>query len=374
MPLKTSIIRTGDDVTTNDLAYITENLKIELSAIAGKKLLITGGAGFLGYYLIQTALYWNRSFGKKRAAQITVYDNYMRGFPQWLKNLKESDGLKLVKHDISKPLPGDMEDFQFIIHAASFASPVFYRKHPIETMDANVNGLRLLLDYCQRQKDKGKPVKSFLFFSSSEIYGDPTDDNIPTPETYRGNVSCTGHRACYDESKRYAETLCVNFARKYNLPIKIVRPFNNYGPGMRISDGRVIADFARDILSGRDIIMFSDGAPSRTFCYIADAIIGYYKVLVKGRNGEAYNIGVERPEVSISDLAMLLAVLAKEIFDYGGRVIHQVSKDKNYLIDNPSRRCPIIDKAKTELGYRPSISLEEGVRRSLIWYSKNREE
>ena len=111
-----------------------------------------------------------------------------------------------------------------------------------------------------------------LFYSSSEIYGDPTPENIPTPETYRGNVSCTGPRACYDESKRYGETLCVNFAQQRGVPVKIARPFNNYGPGLKITDRRVIPDFARDIMAGRDIVMLSDGAPKRTFCYVADAV------------------------------------------------------------------------------------------------------
>ena len=134
---------------------------------------------------------------------------------------------------------------------------------------------------------RGRPIRGFLFFSSSEIYGDPTPDAIPTPETYRGLVSCTGPRACYDESKRYGETLCVIFAQVHGLPIRMARPFNNYGPGMKITDGRVIADFARDILDGEDITLLSDGSPTRTFCYVADAVSGYYKILVRGRRGRA---------------------------------------------------------------------------------------
>ena len=142
-------------------------------------------------------------------------------------------------------------------------------------MDANINGLRSLLDWSlRRSASAARPVEGFLFFSSSEIYGDPTPENIPTPETYRGNVSCTGPRACYDESKRYGETLCVNFAHQYGLPVQIARPFNNYGPGLKITDRRVIPDFARDILDGRDIVMLSDGSATRTFCYVADAVDG----------------------------------------------------------------------------------------------------
>ena len=265
----------------------------------------------------------------------------------------------------------DIDDFQYIIHAASIASPIYYRLHPIETMDANVTGLRLLLDYCLRQKEKEHPVEGLLFYSTSEIYGDPSPENIPTAETYRGNVSCTGPRACYDESKRYGETLCVNFAAQYQLPIKTARPFNNYGPGLKISDRRVLSDFARDVLAGNDLVMLSDGKPSRTFCYIADAIVGYYKILVKGRAGEAYNNGVEEPEITMADLANRVTKISSELFDYKGKVCLQRSEDEHYLTDNPNRRCPIIDKARSELGYEPEIGIDDGLRRAMIWYGQN---
>ena len=278
----------------------------------------------------------------------------------------------MVKHDITHPLPTNIGEFEYIIHAASIASPTYYRKYPIETMDANVHGLRYLLEYCLH-KTKTSPVEGFLFYSTSEIYGDPTPGNIPTQESYRGNVSCTGPRACYDESKRYGETLCVNFAQQYELPIKIARPFNNYGPGLKITDRRVLPDFARDVLNDRNIVMLSDGSPSRTFCYVADAIVGYYKILMKGQAGEAYNIGVETPEISMADLAERVAELARELFNYQGRVVRQVSMDKDYLIDNPNRRCPIIAKARNHLGYNPNISIDEGLKRSLIWYQANRQ-
>lgn len=364
---------TAEDVVRSDLAYICENLSEEFSILSGKKLLITGGAGFLGYYLVQSVLHWNESHPTASPIHVTIYDNYIRGVPDWLTNLSDNPNLVLVKHDITNPLPGDIPDFQFIIHAASIASPTFYRKYPIETMDANVNGLRYLLEYCLKQRGKGNPVEGFLFYSTSEIYGDPSPENIPTPETYRGNVSCTGPRACYDESKRYGETLCVNFAHQYGLPIKAARPFNNYGPGLKITDRRVLPDFARDIFDGRDIILLSDGSPTRTFCYIADAIVGYYKILIKGHPGEAYNIGVESPEISMANLAERVVDLARDLFDYTGRVVRQTSSDQDYLIDNPNRRCPIIAKARQHLGYNPSISVDEGLKRSLIWYSGNRQ-
>jgi UDP-glucuronate decarboxylase len=365
-------MKTAADVVAADLDHLARALREEFATMAGDRLLIVGGAGFLGHYLVQGALYWNRVGGTAPIA-VEVWDNYSRGVPGWLTALEGDANLTLRRHDITQPLPEDIGDFTWVIHAASIASPTYYRKFPIETMDANVDGLRRLLDYALRQKAKGRPLKGFLFYSTSEIYGDPTPDNIPTPETYRGNVSCTGPRACYDESKRYGETLCVNFAEVHGLPIKIARPFNNYGPGLKITDRRVLPDFARDVLEGRDIVMLSDGAPTRTFCYIADAIAGYYKILVRGRAGESYNVGTESPEISMATLAEKVTEIARELWGYEGRVVRRESEDKAYLVDNPNRRCPVIAKAREELGYDPIVGVDDGLRRALIWYGENRE-
>jgi len=361
-----------DEFLDRDLSYICDCLSEEFAQMAGKNLLITGGAGFLGYYLVLSALHFNKSHSDSEAIKVTVYDNYVRGVPDWLTELEGNPHLTVQKVDMIEPLPADIGDFQFIIHAAGIASPIYYRKYPIQTIDANINGLRNLLDYSLRQRDAGKPVEGFLFYSSSEIYGDPALDMIPTPEDYRGNVSCTGPRACYDESKRFGETICVNFARQYELPVKSARPFNNYGPGLKITDRRVLPDFARDVLEGRDIVMFSDGSPKRTFCYSADAICGYYKILIKGRPAEAYNIGIDRPEISMAELGEKVIEISQRLFGYGGKLVRQVNPEKEYLEDNPNRRCPVIDKAREELGYDPSILVDEGVERSMIWYHHNR--
>lgn len=366
-------MKTAEQVVTADLDYIIQGGAEEFAAMSGRRVMIAGGAGFLGYYLVQAALHWNAKNSAKAPIKVIVMDNLSRGVPAWLTALEKNPSLRLLKHDVTQPLPAALGDVEYIIHAASIASPIFYRKFPIETMDANINGLRFMLDYCLAQKKAGKPVEGVLFYSSSEIYGDPTPENIPTPETYRGNVSCTGPRACYDESKRFGETLCVNFTQQHGLPIKVARPFNNYGPGLKITDGRVIPDFARNILNGQDIVMLSDGSAKRTFCYVADAVLGYYKVLVKGRPGEAYNVGVEVPEISMLELAERAIALGKELFGYSGKIVRKESSDKAYLVDNPNRRCPIIEKARTEIGYDPQVTIEEGLRRSLVWYSGNLE-
>jgi len=165
----------------------------------------------------------------------------------------------------------------------------------------------------------------------------------------------------------------VNFAQQHGLPVRIARPFNNYGPGLKITDKRVLPDFARDVLAGRDIVMLSDGKPTRTFCYITDAIVGYFKVLLIGRNGESYNIGIEAPEISMAELADRVVALAKELFAYGGKVVRQASAEADYLTDNPNRRCPVIRKAREELGYDPKVGPDEGLRRALLWYKDNSE-
>ena len=363
----------ADDLVAEDLEILCTDLSAELGKLAGGSLLITGGGGFLGYYLVQGALHWNRTRGRTAGKiPVTVYDNYARGVPAWLEGLRGNADLTLVKHDMIEPLPKAIPHFDWIIHAAGIASPMYYRAQPLKCIDANINGLRNLLEYSLAQRAAGRPVQGFLFYSSSEIYGDPAASAIPTPETYRGNVSCTGPRACYDESKRFGETLCVTFARHEGLPVRIARPFNNYGPGLKITDGRLLPDLARDVLAGRDLVMYSDGSPTRTFCYATDAITGYYKVLVRGRDGEAYNIGIDRPETSVAELAELVRSHAAELFGYRGRVVRGEAKEADYLVDNPNRRCPVIDKARSELDFNPTVLVDEGVRRSLVWYSGNR--
>ena len=157
-------MKSAKNVIDTDLNYIYQNALAEFKNIAGKNLLITGGAGFLGYYLVQSILFWNTKVDSSQGIRMTVMDNYMRGVPEWLMDLKEDKNLNLLKHDITKPLPANLAEIQYIIHAASIASPTYYRKFPVETMDANVNGLRFLLEYAKDRQDTQLPVKGFLFF------------------------------------------------------------------------------------------------------------------------------------------------------------------------------------------------------------------
>lgn len=364
--------RTATDVLAQDMRHIRESCTTEFAAMAGRQVLMTGGAGFLGYEMINALVDHNRDAAKGDRIGITVVDNFFRGAPDWIQDLDRADEITTIVHDIGTGMPDGVERVDFVIHAAGIASPKYYRLHPLETIDANINGLRMLLDSALTDQRAGFEMGGFLFFSSSEIYGDPDPAWIPTPEHYRGNVSCTGPRACYDESKRFGETICVTFAQQFGLPIRSARPFNNYGPGLKITDGRVIPDLSRDIFEGRDLVLLSDGSPTRTFCYVADAAAGYFKVLVTGVAGEAYNIGVAEPEVTMRELAGRLTALGEELFDYTGSVVSGVSDEADYLVDNPVRRCPDLSKSRAELNYVPSIGLDEGLRRTLEWYAENR--
>ena len=349
------------------MAYIFNKLSgEEKSKFKNSRILITGCGGFLGYYFVH---FFNTYCDELEIKEVLALDNFLTGTRDWLDNMTKSNPrIKLHQFDIVKDDPetiGGIDKANIVIHGASIASPTFYRIYPIETVDANVTGLRRLLDYY-----RDKNITGMIFFSSSEIYGDPFPEYIPTSENYKGNVSTMGPRACYDEAKRFGETLCYIFGEKYGFPVSIARPFNNYGPGMNINDKRLPADFAKCVVEGRDLVMFSDGKPTRTFCYIADAIAGYFKILLYGKI-DVFNIGIDKPEISVSEFAELFKENAKRIYGYSGKIEFQVPEDQHYMTDNPNRRCPDITKAKKMLGYDPGIYVKEGVSRYLEFLKLN---
>lgn len=335
---------------------------------AGKIIVITGCAGFLGFYLTNYFISLNQ-YGMQ-VQKLILVDNFILGKPEWLERLAQKhENIEVHSFDIAKDPISDVPVFQmadYVIHMASIASPTFYRQYPVETIEANVLGLKQILDFYRTI-----PLNGLLFFSSSEIYGDPLPEFIPTSEDYRGNVATIGPRACYDESKRMCETLCYVYANKFDMPIRIVRPFNNYGPGMKLGDKRIPADLANAIIHNEDIIIHSDGSPTRTFCYITDAIVGYLQVLVHP-TFDYFNIGMDTPEITIRELAAIYRKAGEEIWGYTGVIKFVESDDHHYLVDSPARRCPDISKAKRHLDFKPSIEINEGVRKFLQYLKEER--
>ncbi|OGW86267.1 MAG: hypothetical protein A3A81_05820, partial [Omnitrophica bacterium RIFCSPLOWO2_01_FULL_45_10b] len=259
-----------------------------------------------------------------------------------------------------KPYKTD-KPIDYIIHAAGIASPVYYTKFPIETMDVGTIGTRNMLDLAKEKK-----VKSFIFMSSSEVYGDPDPVHVPTSEEYFGNVSITGPRACYDESKRFGETMCGIYWKVYGLPVKMVRPFNVYGPGIRPDDYRVLPNFIEHALRKEALPIHGNGINTRSFCYINDEIEGIFRVLFSEADGEAFNIGNPTPEISVKELAQFVAELIPHKVD----IVHIEPPHAVYASSDPKRRCPDITKLTTVTGFNPRYDLKTGLKRTIQWFSE----
>ena len=335
-----------------DILKIIKSTKNLIKEFEGKSILITGGNGFLGKYFVKVFLEYNKFLEKP--IKLIVLDLKFK------KNDKINDSNVLyIKKNVSKKF-SIYRKIDYIIHAAGIASPFYYRKKPIETLQVSIEGTKNCLDIARKNNSK------FVFFSSSEIYGDPDKKNIPTKEVYRGNVSTLGPRACYDESKRLGETLCYIYRNKYNLDINIIRPFNVYGPGMKQKDYRIFPNFISNILNNKKINIYGTGKQTRTYCYITDAIEGFIRVLCYGKKGEVYNIGNTDPEISVSQIFKVLNKI------HNKKIISKFIKHpKSYPNDEPQRRCPDISKAKTQLNYKPKVKLEDGLKNFLNWAKIN---
>jgi dTDP-glucose 4,6-dehydratase/UDP-glucuronate decarboxylase len=347
-------------VVHDDLDDICARAAPALRALAGKTVLVAGGAGFLPSYVVDALARANETM-QAEPCRIICVDNVVTGAWTRLAHLEGRPDIAFRTHDLTQKLVLD-EPVHAIVHGASIASPSWYRRRPLETIDVNVIGTRYLLELAREEK-----VESFLYLSSSEVYGDPDPARVPTTEDYWGNVSSTGPRAPYDESKRLAETLCATYHRLYGTPVRIVRPFNVYGPRLRLDDGRVIPDFLSDALARRPIALLSDGRATRSFCYVGDFTAALLLLLVEGSAGEVYNVGNDE-EVTIREAAEILDGLP----GVGVGVASATSDDADYLTDNPSRRCPDLSKTRAAIDWSPSTPLREGLHRTLASYRGER--
>lgn len=345
-------------ITTQILNTIVNDIKQEAKALEGKTILISGGAGFIGSYINAVLYLLNKTVFKDKCKVISI-DNYITGSKKnFLIDIKDKN-FHFLDQDIKLPVVTN-EKVDYIIHAAGLASPFYYKKYPLETIESAILGAKNLLELARINKPE-----SFLFFSSSEIYGDPDPKFVPTPETYAGHVSSIGPRACYDESKRLTETLCITYHQVYNIPIKIVRPFNIYGPGMRHIDYRVIPTFIYNGLKKKNLPVHDKGTQTRTFCYITDAIVAILKVLISGKKGEVYNIGNDKPEIGMFELAQTIT----EILDNGAKPRRKMYPH-NYPAGEPQRRCPDLTKIKIHLHYEPKVNLQTGLRQTIKWFQQ----
>ena len=241
-------MKSATEVIATDLDLLSHQLGAEFDALSGRSVLIAGGAGFLGYYLVQiTLLLEPEECGPSAPIRVTVLDNFVRGVPEWLTGLEQDPNLRLLKHDITQPLPASWRP-RYLVHAASIASPTYYRKFPIETMDANVNGLRHagLLSGSETEGKGGRG--SFVLFEQRNIRRSHLGD-IPTQDPIADTSPAPGLAPVTTSRNATANPLC-EFCSQHGLPIKVARPFNNYGPGLKITDSSVIPDFARNILGG----------------------------------------------------------------------------------------------------------------------------
>ena len=267
----------------------------------------------------------------------------------------ELENVEFIQHDVTQDFEWDRE-LDYVIHAAGIASPYYYRAYPLETLEVAITGTRKMLELAEAHDAR------FVFFSSSEIYGDPDHKHVPMAESYRGNVSCQGPRACYDESKRVGETLCYIFHGTNGTHTNTIRPFNVFGPGMQETDYRVLPNFASRVKGGLPLHVYGTGNQTRTFCYITDAIVGFLQVVLKGVAGEAYNIGNPEPEISMLELVKRIQKVSSGLVDYD-----VVEYPDSYPADEPNRRAPDIRKARLQLDYAPTVELDDGLKRFLDW-------
>jgi len=336
-----------NNILLQDFIYIAGS-ELPYEKLRNKTILISGAGGFLASYLVKSLLF----ISEIHNLNIKII-GVVRDRRKTEKILGRDKNLKLIIQDICDPL-NIKEDIHMIIHAASIASPKFFRDNPIGTLGANIFGTYNLLKLAG-----DKNVENFLFFSSGGIYGETK--GITTEKDY-GYLDPLDSRSCYSESKRMGETMCNAWLSQKKTPIKIIRPFHIYGPGMDLTDGRAIADFITDVVNKKDIIMRSDGSSVRSFCYTADFTLGILYVLLKGSNGEAYNITNDKSRMSIRNLAEMIVKLFP---DLKLKVIskHRENGD-SYLISRVKDNNPDMSKLRS-LGWKPFYNLKDGFKRTI---------
>ena len=308
------------------------------------RTLVIGGGGFLGSHLCTSLI--------RNDKEVICVDNFGSGRPENVAHLVDNDRFTLIEADI-RDAP-DLPTADKVYHLASRASPTDFTDFPVQIALTNTEGTRHLLDYAVENDAR------LVYASTSEVYGDPTVH--PQPESYTGNVHIRGTRGCYDESKRFGETLTVAYEKEYDIDVRTARIFNTYGPRMRADDGRVVPNFLTQALDGEDLTVYGDGSQTRSFCYVADLIAGLRSLMdTEGLQGDVMNIG--RPsEITIRELAEVVL----ELVDTESEITYEPLPE-----DDPQRRCPDIGRARSRLGWEPTVSLREGLQQTVDYFKGN---
>lgn len=306
-----------------------------------KRILVTGGAGFLGTHLCERLL--------KEGHDVLCVDNFYTGSKRNIAHLLDNPLFEMMRHDVTFPLYVEVDE---IYNLACPAAPIHYQFDPVATTKVSVHGAINMLGLAKRIKAK------ILQASTSEVYGDP--DIHPQPESYWGNVNPTGTRSCYDEGKRCAETLCFDYHRQHNLRIKVARIFNTYGPYMHVNDGRVVSNFIVQALRGEDITIYGDGSQTRSFCYCDDLIEGFIRLMNTGDDVTGpMNLG-NPGEFTIKELAEIVV----EMTGSKSKLVYKPLPN-----DDPKQRKPDISFAKEKLGWEPTITLRDGLRKTIEYFT-----
>jgi UDP-glucuronate decarboxylase len=305
------------------------------------RILVTGGAGFIGSHLVEQLLV--------QGHEVLSLDNYFTGDKANLRHLLHHLELEIIRHDVVNPI---MLEVDQIYHLACPASPVHYQYNPVKTIKTNVMGTLNMLGLAKRVKAR------ILLASTSEIYGDPQVH--PQREDYWGNVNCLGPRSCYDEGKRVAETLMMDYHRQNGVDIRIARIFNTYGPRMAVNDGRVVSNFCVQGLTGQEITIYGDGSQTRSFCYITDMVDGLVRLMNREACHGPVNLG-NPEEFTILELAQKILSMTQSTAQIVFRPLPP---------DDPVKRRPDITRAQDILGWRPSVPLTSGLQETIPYFQK----
>ena len=310
--------------------------------------LVAGGAGFIGSHLCSSLL--------EKGNTVICVDNLITGSKKNIEKLLDNNRFTFIEHDITNQFNNatiqQIGTVDYIYHLASSASPIQYQNHPLETLHVNSIGTEHMLTLA---KETGAKI---LYASTSEVYGDPLEH--PQKENYWGNVNSFGPRSCYDESKRFGEALVYTYIKKFTVDARIIRIFNTYGPNMEKNDGRVISNFINQALSDKPITLYGNGLQTRSFCYIADMVEGIIRAMeTENTKGAVINLG-NPDERSVRDIALLVKQMTRSKSD----IVYQDLPE-----DDPARRQPDISNAKQLLNWKPSISLEEGLEKTIQYFS-----